>query len=181
MGLSSVCSTGILRRRYQPIRFDHLRTKYSPPKVPSSNTANWFSDLTDSIKEDWGGKPFVDLRRGWQYILDKYPQVRDSASRAIKRAYLWNTARQGPCRCCWRKLRRIRHQVCLGVDFFRPWLKAFLLAGFKATPTLASDSRLSFVMTGYVGSSGKFRILTHFTTRSLMHTTAGSRPMNSSS
>ena len=34
------------------------------------------SDLTDAIKEDWGGKPFVDLRKGWQYILDNYPQVR---------------------------------------------------------------------------------------------------------
>ena len=34
------------------------------------------SDLTDAIKEDWGGKPFVDLRKGWQYVLDNYPQVR---------------------------------------------------------------------------------------------------------
>ena len=34
-----------------------------------------FSDLTDAITEDWGGKPFVDLRKGWQYILDNYPQV----------------------------------------------------------------------------------------------------------
>ena len=38
-----------------------------------------FSDLTDAIKEDWGGKPFVDLRKGWQYILDNYPQVRSLA------------------------------------------------------------------------------------------------------
>ena len=33
-------------------------------------------DLTDAIKEDWGGKPFVDLRKGWEYILGNYPQVR---------------------------------------------------------------------------------------------------------
>ncbi|KAF9645138.1 alpha/beta-hydrolase [Thelephora ganbajun] len=32
----------------------------------------YFDDLTDTIKEDWGGKPLVDLRRGWQYILDNY-------------------------------------------------------------------------------------------------------------
>ena len=32
-------------------------------------------DLTDAIAKDWGGKPFVDLRKGWQYILDNYPQV----------------------------------------------------------------------------------------------------------
>ena len=41
-----------------------------------TNTAR-FSDLTDAIKEDWGGKPFVDLRKGWKYILDNYPQVWD--------------------------------------------------------------------------------------------------------
>ncbi|KAF9645135.1 alpha/beta-hydrolase [Thelephora ganbajun] len=32
-------------------------------------------DLTDTIKEDWGGKPLVDLRRGWQYILDNYLRI----------------------------------------------------------------------------------------------------------
>ena len=32
-------------------------------------------DLTEAIKEDWGGKPFVDLRNGWKYVLDNYPQV----------------------------------------------------------------------------------------------------------
>jgi hypothetical protein len=30
----------------------------------------------DAIKEDWGGKPFVDLRQGWKYILDNFPQER---------------------------------------------------------------------------------------------------------
>ena len=34
-----------------------------------------FPGLTDAIAKDWGGKPFVDLRKGWQYILDNYPQV----------------------------------------------------------------------------------------------------------
>ena len=33
-------------------------------------------ELTDSIAEDWGGKPFVDLKKGWEYFLDQYPQVR---------------------------------------------------------------------------------------------------------
>lgn len=32
-------------------------------------------DLTEGIKEDWGGKPFVDLRNGWKYVLENYPQV----------------------------------------------------------------------------------------------------------
>lgn len=33
-------------------------------------------ELTDAIAEDWGGKPFVDLRAGWKHILDNYPEVR---------------------------------------------------------------------------------------------------------
>lgn len=32
-------------------------------------------DFTDAIAEDWGGKPFVDLQKGWKYALDKYPEV----------------------------------------------------------------------------------------------------------
>jgi hypothetical protein len=46
----------------------------------------WSSDLTDAIKEDWGGKPFVDLRKGWQYILDHYPQVWTLTSQTLSRA-----------------------------------------------------------------------------------------------
>ena len=45
-------------------------------------------DLTDAIKEDWGGKPFVDLRKGWQYILDNYPQVSIFSSQALLCAQL---------------------------------------------------------------------------------------------
>ncbi|KAI8986222.1 alpha/beta-hydrolase [Trametes punicea] len=32
-------------------------------------------EFTDAIKEDWGGKPFVDLQKGWKYVLDNYPEV----------------------------------------------------------------------------------------------------------
>ena len=54
-----------------------------------TNTAR-LSDLTDAIKEDWGGKPFDDLRKGWQYILDNYPQVEDPVViRSIPRL-LWS-------------------------------------------------------------------------------------------
>lgn len=27
----------------------------------------------DAITEDWGGKPFVDLKKGWEYALKHYP------------------------------------------------------------------------------------------------------------
>ncbi|KAI1793256.1 Alpha/Beta hydrolase protein [Ganoderma leucocontextum] len=31
--------------------------------------------FTDAISEDWGGKPFVDLQKGWKHVLEKYPEV----------------------------------------------------------------------------------------------------------
>ena len=34
------------------------------------------TELTDAIAEDWGGKPFVDMQKGWKYALDLYPEVR---------------------------------------------------------------------------------------------------------
>ncbi|KAF9649811.1 alpha/beta-hydrolase [Thelephora ganbajun] len=49
----SVCSTGVLRRC-----------------CPPSGSTTFGQDLTDAIKGGWGGKPLVDLQKGWQYILD---------------------------------------------------------------------------------------------------------------
>lgn len=48
---------------------------YLPLRVPSP-IQFLFSELTDAIKEDWGGKPFVDMIRGWKYALENYPEVR---------------------------------------------------------------------------------------------------------
>lgn len=31
--------------------------------------------FTDSIRDDWGGKPYVDLMKGVDYVLEKYPFV----------------------------------------------------------------------------------------------------------
>lgn len=31
--------------------------------------------FTDAIAGDWGGKPFVDLQKGWKYVLENYPEV----------------------------------------------------------------------------------------------------------
>lgn len=43
--------------------------------INPTGSTSFGQNLTEGIKEDWGGKPFVDLRKGWQYILDNYPQV----------------------------------------------------------------------------------------------------------
>lgn len=44
-------------------------------------------ELTDAIRKDWGGKPFVDLRKGWKYILDNYPEV--DPDRAVAAGASW--------------------------------------------------------------------------------------------
>ena len=33
------------------------------------------TDFTDAITKNWGSKPFVDLQKGWNYALDKYPEI----------------------------------------------------------------------------------------------------------
>ncbi|KAL4080653.1 Alpha/Beta hydrolase protein [Scleroderma citrinum] len=43
--------------------------------INPTGSTSFGQNLTEGIKEDWGGKPFVDLRNGWQHILDHYPQV----------------------------------------------------------------------------------------------------------
>jgi hypothetical protein len=44
-------------------------------------------DFTDAIAEEWGGKPFIDLKKGWDYILQKYPQV--DPDRAVATGASW--------------------------------------------------------------------------------------------
>ena len=44
-------------------------------------------DLVDAITKDWGGKPFVDLQKGWKYALDKYPEI--DSNRAVAAGASW--------------------------------------------------------------------------------------------
>ncbi|KAI0670984.1 alpha/beta-hydrolase [Trametes maxima] len=44
--------------------------------INPTGSTSFGQDFTNAIKEDWGGKPFVDLRNGWKYILDNVPEVR---------------------------------------------------------------------------------------------------------
>lgn len=45
------------------------------------------TDFTDAIAKDWGGKPFVDLQKGWKYALDKYPEI--DADRSVAAGASW--------------------------------------------------------------------------------------------
>jgi len=44
-------------------------------------------EFTDAIAEDWGGKPFTDLIKGWEYVLRQYPQV--DPDRAVAAGASW--------------------------------------------------------------------------------------------
>ncbi|KAJ7175987.1 Alpha/Beta hydrolase protein [Mycena filopes] len=45
------------------------------------------ADFADSIVDDWGGKPFIDMQKGFKYILDSYPQI--DADRAVAAGASW--------------------------------------------------------------------------------------------
>jgi dipeptidyl aminopeptidase/acylaminoacyl peptidase len=56
-----------------------------PPEPPFD--ACFSTDFTDAITQDWGGKPFVDLQRGWKYALGKYPEI--DPDRAVAAGASW--------------------------------------------------------------------------------------------
>ncbi|KAI0076295.1 hypothetical protein K474DRAFT_1691388 [Panus rudis PR-1116 ss-1] len=49
--------------------------------INPTGSTTFGQELTNAIKLDWGGAPFVDLTKGWKYILDKYPEI--DADRAV--------------------------------------------------------------------------------------------------
>lgn len=44
-------------------------------------------ELTDAIRKDWGGKPFVDMKKGWDYVLNKFPEI--DQDRAVAAGASW--------------------------------------------------------------------------------------------
>ncbi|TRM60533.1 Alpha/Beta hydrolase protein [Schizophyllum amplum] len=55
--------------------------------INPTGSTTFGQDFTDAIKMDWGGKPFVDLKKGWDYILGEYPEV--DADRAVAAGASW--------------------------------------------------------------------------------------------
>ncbi|OBZ71378.1 Dipeptidyl-peptidase 5 [Grifola frondosa] len=43
--------------------------------INPTGSTTFGQELTDAIAEDWGGNPFVDLQKGWKYILQEYPEI----------------------------------------------------------------------------------------------------------
>jgi dipeptidyl aminopeptidase/acylaminoacyl peptidase len=60
---------------------------YFTVAINPTGSTTFGQDFTDAIAEDWGGKPFVDMRQGWQYVLDHYPEI--DADRAVAAGASW--------------------------------------------------------------------------------------------
>ncbi|KAL1760448.1 Alpha/Beta hydrolase protein [Schizophyllum commune] len=55
--------------------------------INPTGSTTFGQDFTDAIQNDWGGKPFVDLKAGWDYILKEYPEI--DAGRAVAAGASW--------------------------------------------------------------------------------------------
>jgi len=57
--------------RWNPNVFAHQG--YWVIAVNPTGSTGFGQDFVDAITEDWGGTPFVDLKKGWEYALKHYP------------------------------------------------------------------------------------------------------------
>ncbi|KAI9510583.1 alpha/beta-hydrolase [Russula earlei] len=71
--------------RWNPNVFAHQG--YFVVAVNPTGSTTFGQDFTDAIAKDWGGKPFVDLQKGWKYALDKYPEI--DPERAVAAGASW--------------------------------------------------------------------------------------------
>ncbi|KAJ7784419.1 Alpha/Beta hydrolase protein [Mycena metata] len=55
--------------------------------INPTGSTGFGAEFADSINEDWGGKPFVDMQKGFKYILDAYPQI--DPDRAVAAGASW--------------------------------------------------------------------------------------------
>lgn len=44
-------------------------------------------DFTDAISENWGGRPFEDMQKGWKHVLKTYPEI--DPDRAVAAGASW--------------------------------------------------------------------------------------------
>jgi len=71
--------------RWNPNVFAHQG--YFVVAINPTGSTTFGQDFTDAITKDWGGKPFVDLQKGWKYALDKYPEI--DPDRAVAAGASW--------------------------------------------------------------------------------------------
>jgi hypothetical protein len=116
-------------------------------RIPAvTHRGSIFAEFTDAIGEDWGGKPFVDMEKGWKFALDAYPEVlsisqnlylsADARIRSILSVPLLLVLAGVAMRSSMRFLVYHRPLVDMVTE----------IAGFKGTRNMASTSRYVYVM-----------------------------------
>ncbi|KAJ3747143.1 Alpha/Beta hydrolase protein [Lentinula detonsa] len=60
---------------------------YFTVAINPTGSTSFGQAFTDAIAGDWGGKPFVDLQKGWKYILESYPEI--DSDRAVAAGASW--------------------------------------------------------------------------------------------
>lgn len=55
--------------------------------INPSGSTGFGQEFTDSINQQWGGKPYKDLAAGYQYILDNYPEIDSNRTAALGASY----------------------------------------------------------------------------------------------
>lgn len=71
--------------RWNPNIFAHQG--YFVVAINPTGSTTFGQDFVDAIAKDWGGKPFVDLQKGWKHALDKYPEI--DPDRAVAAGASW--------------------------------------------------------------------------------------------
>ncbi|KAG5635586.1 hypothetical protein H0H81_010732 [Sphagnurus paluster] len=56
--------------------------------INPTGSTSFGQEFTDAIVENWGGRPFVDLQKGWKYALNAYPEQIDP-ERAVAAGASW--------------------------------------------------------------------------------------------
>ncbi|KAH9821774.1 dipeptidyl aminopeptidase V [Melampsora americana] len=60
---------------------------YLVAMINPSGSTGFGQEFTDSINQQWGGKPYKDLAAGYQYILDHYPEIDSDRTAALGASY----------------------------------------------------------------------------------------------
>ncbi|EGG04338.1 dipeptidyl aminopeptidase V [Melampsora larici-populina 98AG31] len=60
---------------------------YLVAMINPSGSTGFGQEFTDSINQQWGGKPYKDLAAGYQYILDHYPEIDSNRTAALGASY----------------------------------------------------------------------------------------------
>ncbi|KAH0586242.1 Dipeptidyl-peptidase 5 [Termitomyces sp. J132] len=55
--------------------------------INPTGSTTFGQEFTDAIAGDWGGNPFVDLQKGWNHVLNAYPEI--DAERAVAAGASW--------------------------------------------------------------------------------------------